>query len=146
MGENIVIDTATSLDVVEDKKRVGMASFEAWLLAKPQVDIPLSHYFADGIYGRAMMLAAGVAFTGRVHKLRHLCILAQGTMVLTSTTSEPEEITAPHIFVAPPNTKRAGYAVTDCVFINVLPTNETDVETIENEFTSLDYVNLIGVQ
>ena len=110
------------------------------LLSMPQIDVPIKHHFGDGVYGREMFLNAGEAFTGAVHLTNHLNVLAQGTLLLRTSTSEPEQITAPCVFECPKNTKKMGYAVTDCVLINFIGTELTDVEEIEATVVTKDYV------
>ena len=110
------------------------------LLSMPQVEIPLKHYFGDGVYGRQMSLSAGEAFTGAIHLTNHINVLAQGTMLIKTSTSEAEEITAPHVFECPPNTKKMGYAVTDCVFINFIGTDLKDVAEIEKTVVTSEYL------
>ena len=113
---------------------------ETMLLSLPQIDVPIKHYFGDGVYGREMFLNAGEAFTGAIHLTNHINVLAQGTMLIRTSTSEAQEITAPHVFESPPNTKKMGYAVTDCVFINFIGTNLKDVEEIERTVVTSEYL------
>jgi len=109
------------------------------LLAMPQIDVPLKHHFGDGVYGREMRLNAGEAFTGAIHLTNHINVLAQGTMLIRTSTSEAEEITAPYVFESPKNTKKMGYAVTDCVFINFIGTDLKDIEEIERTVVTDKY-------
>jgi len=110
------------------------------LLSMPQIVPPIKHHFGDGVYGREMFLNAGDAFTGAVHLTNHINVLAQGTLLLRTSTSEAEEIKAPCVFECPKNTKKMGYAVTDCVLINFIGTHLTDVEEIEATVVTKDYV------
>ena len=119
--------------------RADIQRAETVLLSMPQIDVPIKHYFGDGVYGRSMFLNAGEAFTGAVHLTNHINVLAQGTMLIKTSTSEAEEITAPHVFECPPNTKKVGIAVTDCVFINFIGTNLKNVEEIERTVVATDY-------
>jgi len=109
------------------------------LLSMPQIEPPIKHYFGDGVYGREMFLAAGHAFTGAVHLTNHINVLAQGTMLIKTSTSDAEKIEAPHVFECTPNTKKMGFAVTDCVFINFIGTDLKDVDEIERTVVADDY-------
>tara|TARA_R110000851_G_scaffold326445_2_gene495120 strand:- start:4909 stop:5304 length:396 start_codon:yes stop_codon:yes gene_type:complete len=120
--------------------RAEIQKAEIALLAMPQIDVPLKHYFGDGVYGREMFLNAGEAFTGAIHLTNHINVLAQGTMLIRTSTSEAEEITSPHVFECSPNTKKMGYAVTDCVFINFIGTDLKDVNEIERAVVSSEYI------
>ena len=119
--------------------RAEIKKAENVLLSLPQIDIPLKHFFGDGVYGRAMYLNAGEAFSGAIHLTNHINVLAQGTMLFRTSTSEAEQITAPHIFECPPNTKKIGFAVTDCVFINFIGTDLKDIAEIERTVVTSEY-------
>lgn len=106
----------------------------------PQVEIPVEHHFAPGIYARVIHIPAGVVLTGKIHKTLHMCILAQGTVHVTIDNGEHAEVfDAFCIFNAPAGSKKAIYAETDAVFINVHPTELTDLEMIEKEFIAPSY-------
>ena len=120
--------------------RIEISKAEAALLTMPQSSPPIRHFFGDGVYGREMTLAAGEAFTGAVHLTDHINVLAQGTLLIRTSTSEPERITAPHVFECSKNTKKMGFAVTDCVLINFIGTDLKDIEEIENTVVSTDYI------
>lgn len=95
------------------------------------VDLLAVHHFAHGTYTRELLIPAGVALTGKIH--RHSCIniLAKGTILVTDGENDLE-ITAPHTFVSPAGSKKAGFALTDVVWINVHPwAGEPDIDLIE---------------
>ena len=57
---------------------------EAEIAAMPQLDIPVRHFFAPGVYVREVTIPAGAALTGKIHKYAHLCIVSKGDIsVLT---------------------------------------------------------------
>lgn len=120
--------------------RAEIESFEKAMLLMPQIEIPLKHYFGDGVYGRSMLLKAGEAFTGAIHLTNHINVLAQGEMLIRTSDSEAERITSPHVFESRSNTKKTGYAVTDCVFINFIGTDLKDVEEIESTVITTEYL------
>ena len=107
-----------------------------------QVDLPLEHYFAEGVYCRVMTIPAGVVLTGKIHATSTVNILAKGKLAVVSSDGGEKMVEAPFIYVSPPNVKKAGYAVTDCVFINVHGTHETDLEKIESEVITEKYLSI----
>jgi hypothetical protein len=129
------VDTSKSVAMA----RTDIAAFESALLELPQVDLPLNHHFSHGIYCREMMVAAGRAFTGAIHKTEHMSLLLHGEMLLNSTTGEAIRIHAPFMMISPPDTKKAGYAVTDCIFMTIHGTHERDLDKIEAEFVTDKY-------
>ena len=99
----------------------------------PPVDAPITHHFADGIYGREMFIPAGTVLTGKIHRFATLNILLEGEIHVT-TDSGVERVVAPQVYVSPPGTKKVGYAHTDVRFLNVHPTKLRDIEAIEAKF------------
>lgn len=132
---NLAQRTEKGIEVARDS----VANFEAALLEMPQTDLPIQHHFADGVYGREMFVPAGAAFTGKVHKKEHMSILLSGEMLIKTTTGGSDRIIAPCMFISPPNTKKAGFAVTDCTFMTVHGTHERDIDKIEAELVSDTY-------
>lgn len=121
---------------------------EAIMLQMPQVDLPVNHHFAEGLYARELHIPAGVTLTGRVHKRENLNILSKGKMLLYAEHGAVE-IDAPYTVVSPAGTKRMAYAVTDCVWTTMFVTNETDVDVILEEFTTItmqEYLSYASTQ
>jgi hypothetical protein len=98
----------------------------------PQRDCPLAHHFADGLYGRVLTLPADTIAIGKLHATEHLFMLLAGEMTIV-TDEGPKRIQGPIVTVSPPGTKRAVYAHTECVTMNVHhnPGNTTDLDRIE---------------
>ena len=126
-------------------------AMEQFMLNHPKgiKELPAEHYHIEGVYVRSLFIPKDMILTGAIHNTEHISILAQGTIKVTNGT-DSFEISAPHIMIDKPGVKRLGYAVTDCTFINVIRTDLTDVDEIENEVTSKDFdeyeLKLIGRQ
>lgn len=110
-----------------------VAAFEQMMLEQPQVEIPVKHYFSEGVYGREIFIPKGTILTGKIHKYSQLNILASGAMEVL-VEDKVRLVQAPFTVVSPPGTKRIARAVEDCVWITVHGTNETDLEKIEDHF------------
>lgn len=106
---------------------------EDFLRTQPKDDCATSHYFADGVYGRALLIPAGTCLTGKMHRQRHLNFLMQGTIRVWTEEDGTKELEAPQIIVSEPGTKRVGYALTDTIWVTVHATDKTDLEEIEAE-------------
>ena len=100
----------------------------------PQVEMRLEHHFAKGLYARELHIPAGTLLTGKIHKYEQINILSKG-QIRVLTQNGIVEVSAPFIVVSPPGTKRIALAITDCVWITVLPTDEKDPQAIEDQFT-----------
>jgi hypothetical protein len=101
--------------------------FEAFLLTLPQVDLPIVHHFTEGLYARDMMIPAGVALTGAVHRGDSFFMIRSGVLAIL-TPHGPELVAPGFMHPTKAGAKRAGYAVTDviCTTFHANPTNETD--------------------
>src|SRR5438128_2384056 len=109
----------------------------------PQVECPVRHYFAPGMYAREMTIPAGVVLTGAVHKTEHLSIVSAGRILVDDGTG-PVEICAPYTFVSKPGAKRAGYAIEETVWTTLHPTTTTDLELLAEELTESTAAELLG--
>jgi hypothetical protein len=108
-------------------------NLEALMLKEEQVDCPISHHFAPGVYMREMFAPAGTIIVGHHHKTKHMNILLKGSMSLVEADGRVTKMEAPLMFLAEPGRKCA-YVHEDIAFVNVHPTEETDLEIIEATF------------
>jgi len=99
---------------------------------------PVTHHFAPGTYAREMFLPAGHAIIGKIHKHAHLNIISKGKVVVT-TEAGTEELEAPHTFTSYAGTKRAVYILEDAVWTTIHPTEETDLDKIEEYVIAESY-------
>lgn len=109
--------------------------FEAEMAKQPQVALPLKHYFAPGIYARELFIPAGVLLTGKIHKFSQINILSKGRMCILNDDGL-KDIEASYTVVSPAGTKRIALALTDCIWTTFLPTDESDLQKIEDHFTA----------
>lgn len=91
------------------------------------------HHFAPGVYVRELFIPAGMVLTGKIHKHELMNILVSGTIRVT-TDDGVTELTGPKIYNSSPGMKKAAYAITDVIWLNVHPTEETDLVKIEDQF------------
>jgi hypothetical protein len=99
----------------------------------PPVECPVTHHFAPGIYAREMLIPKGTVLTGHVHKYTNLNIMSAGELSVL-TEEGVKRVKAPFTIVSPPGTKRVAYAHEDTVWTTIHPTDETDVDKIEQHF------------
>jgi hypothetical protein len=104
---------------------------------------PVKHWLAPGIYAREIHLPAGTVVVGKIHRHRHFNIISQGS-ITCYTEFGLETHTAPASFISEPGTKRVVHTHEDAIWttIHSNPTDETDIETLENMFTALEYAEL----
>jgi hypothetical protein len=104
---------------------------------------PVKHWLAPGIYAREIHLPAGTVVVGKIHRHRHFNIISQGS-ITCYTEFGLETHTAPASFISEPGTKRVVHTHEDAIWTTIHhnPTDETDIETLENMFTALEYAEL----
>lgn len=102
------------------------------LIAKaPQVEFPLIHRFTPGLYIREIFMPAGAVLTSKIHKTEHPFVISKGRVSVYSEGQGVEMLVAPHTGVTKPGTRRVLCIHEDTVWITFHPTQETDLEVIE---------------
>lgn len=107
---------------------------QATLAEMPQVDCPLEHFFAPGMYMRKCTIPAGTVVVGKMHRHQHPTMLVKGEATIL-TNKGMERIQAPYLWISQENAKRPVFAHTDCEFVTVhLNTGDTtDLDRLEAE-------------
>jgi|SRR5882724_12399049 len=112
---------------------------EAALLKLPALDLPVRHYFADGVCARELTIPAGCLLTSRRHLTRHLCFVARGEITVWGDGVEPHVVHGPCTIVGEPGTRRIGYAHTETVWTTVFLNAEghTDADAMLDVVTEI---------
>ena len=58
----------------------------------PEVDCPLQHMFAPGVYIRTIFIPKGTCIVGKIHKHRHANILSSGSVLVLTESGGLEKI------------------------------------------------------
>jgi hypothetical protein len=109
--------------------------------AYDQVDCPLKHHFAPGVYAREISVPAGTLCVGKIHIHSHLNIISKGSGFVATETGR-EYFNAPYTFTSEVGTKRAVHAITDVIWTTIHLTEKTDLAEIEAEIIAPDYETL----
>ena len=99
---------------------------------------PVKHSFADGCYIREIFNPANELIITKIHKKEHPFFLMEGKMSIL-TEDGVKHIEAPYHGITKPGTKRAIFTHTDCVFVTVHATENTDIQKIEEEVIAKDF-------
>jgi hypothetical protein len=108
------------------------------LMAMPQVEIPLQHFFAHGVYARQGVIKKGTLLIGAIKKISHINIITSGDISIFTEAGE-QRITGPATMVSAPGTKRVGYAHEDTVWTTIIGTDQTEVEKVEEQVLAKTY-------
>lgn len=111
---------------------------EQAIKALPPVVIEPTHHFAEGLYGREILIPAGTILTGKVHRGEHLNFLMKGEITVW-TEEGMKRLQAPAVIVSKPGTKRIGYTHSDTIWITVHATHERDLERLEAELIEPEF-------
>lgn len=125
--------------------RAKVVALEEEVKKLPQVEMPPTHYFAQGVCAREITIPKGVVLVGRVHHQSQINFIMRGDISVT-TPEGVKRVQGPHVIVSPAGTKRVGYAHEETVWITVLGTNETDPKVIEDTLTSATFEEFILAQ
>lgn len=107
------------------------------LLQLPQVDCPLQHRFAPGVYVREIEMPADTFIIGGEHKTEHFNIVLTGK-ALVMMDGVVHEITAPTTFVSGPGVRKTLYILETMRWqtIHANPDNEQDIDTLEHRIVT----------
>lgn len=124
--------------------RERIMALETRLAELPQVEIPIEHHFAAGIYARTMIAPRGTMLTGKIYKVPQMIILNSGEITIRSEFFNGR-IRGPHIYESPVGAKRFGFCHTDVVWTCLTSVKATNVEDAEKEvyaetYEELDYL------
>jgi len=121
------------LDVATNRIALATRLEQAIRNELPLIDGEVVNHFSHGVYGRELRVPAGSVIVGHIHKFENMNVLLEGEMTVI-TEDGPKRIGPGFLIVSPPGTKRAAYAHTDCRWLTVHGTHETNIDLIESEF------------
>lgn len=138
-----IVEQATDIEIPQDPVafRASVMELQRVMAEYPQVETPLKHYFAHGVYAREMTIPAGTAVIGKIHKYEHISVVSKGEIIVF-TEHGAKRIKAPYTMVAPPGTKRAVIALTETIWTTFHATESRDLTEIEAQVIAPDYEEL----
>ena len=134
-----------TLQTAQPNARQKAERMQAAMLGVEQVDCPIKHYFAPGVFAREITIPEGVCVVGAVHKTDNLAIVSQGT-VLVVTDSGTKILKAPCQVLVKAGQKTAVTALELVVWTNFFPNpdNETSIDKLVQKFTESTLAELLG--
>lgn len=130
--------TEGKLEVNRDK----LMTLQQMVMTHPDVkersDYPVRNHFAKDLYARELFIPAGNLIIGEIHRHSSINTLCSGKIILV-TEEGTLHLEAPYIVASKPGIKRVIFTKTNCTWLTVHGTAETDVDKIEEEFIAKDY-------
>lgn len=117
----------TSVETHESK----IDKLESLMRTMEQAECPVSHIYAPGLYVRKLSMKAGTVAIGHFQKFYHLNIFLKGKVLMVKDDGIKEIMTAPQIFTGKPG-RKVGMILEDVEWLNIYPTSEQDVDTLED--------------
>lgn len=96
-----------------------------------ELDVPIDHYHAKGLYGRRMYASASTLIISKVHCSQQFTIALKGRCRVLDQDGNKYDIEAPSVFVTEKGTQRALYCYDDVEWITVHASDSTDIDEIE---------------
>jgi hypothetical protein len=140
----VVLEQDQALESLPGPSRETILRFEAACRPLPQIDCPLKHTFAPGMYAREILLPADTLIVGKIHKHAHLNIVTRGrcTVVTEFGRREIDASAGPVTFTSDAGAKRALYVHEETVWTTIHAVQSTDLAEIEREIIAPDYPEL----
>jgi len=117
-----------------DREVEGFCRFLQCLPDELKKDLVNEHHFAPGIYIREMLIKKGDFVIGKKHKTKHFNIILSGSGKMIYN-GELKEVNSGDIFVSEANMRKSLLAYEDVRILNIFPTNETNIEKLEEELS-----------
>lgn len=123
------------MNAVLDRKdfQLKVAELGGELAKFEQVQCPLTHHFAPGVYLREIFMPADTVVIGKIHKTKHFNVLIKGACLIVHEDGRREELRAPLTFVSEAGVQKVLYILEDMIWQTIHPTNETDMEKLAEE-------------
>lgn len=114
-----------------------IAELEIQMLQGPQIDLPVTHHFAPGVYVREGVLKAGNLIMGHAHKEAGISVIFKGKALLRMG-DVTREITGPCMFRSEAGVRKTLYIIEDLHMCNIHgnPDNETDMAVLTQRYVA----------
>lgn len=126
----MISDLAKADGRVQARTPEEIEAYEAELLKLPQVEVPLTHRFAPGVYMREVCMPAGSLIIGHEHRTEHLNIIFTGRATVMMD-GEVQEIVGPCTLTSAPGVRKVLYIHEEMRWATIHPTEETDLNKLE---------------
>lgn len=101
------------------------------------------NFFADGVYGRKLVIPAGTLLVGKRQKRSNITVQIYGDIEVT-TDDGPKRLVGQHVFVAPAGTERVGWTHAETAWVTCHATEETDMARVEADLTEPEPLEMLS--
>jgi hypothetical protein len=116
------------------------------LLKQPQVEMPITHEFCNGLYARTMFIPKHTVLTGAIHRHDSFFCLRKGRLIVTTQNGSPKLIESGFMCVTKSGEKRAICSLDDCLIttFHANTDNEQDEFILWGRLTIPKYEHLVN--
>lgn len=141
-----VMDVFNTQDALVERTdtREKIVRLQSAMTEMEQIECEVKHIFAPGVYAREIFMPAGAVVVGKIHKHRHVNIISKGKAEVITEFGKVM-IEAPCTFVSEVGTKRAVHVLEDMIWTTIHPTEETDLEKIEDHVIAKSYDEIVAL-
>ena len=110
---------------------------EDFMKTLPQETLEINHVFSGGVYIREMHIPKGIFIIGKRHRHETCNVLLKGTLSVcidNGSRGPVNKVTGPLVLTSQPMVRKIAYCHEDSVFLNIHPTQKTNLDDIEKEF------------
>ena len=104
----------------------------AMLCQQDKIDIPVKHYFLDGMYVREIYMPKGSLLIGHAHSKEFMEVMSKGKVLMFNNEGS-FEVTAPFTRRSEPKKRKVGYVLEDTIWTTFHATDAKTVEDAEDE-------------
>lgn len=130
MEERLPVPSETLLERITG---LSVSEAERVMLQVDQVECPVYHHLAPGLYIREVHFPAGSIIIGHEQRFEQMNVFLKGRVLMFGENGEHTELVAPMTFIGPPG-RKMGLIIEDVVWQNIYPTDLTDIAELEAHF------------
>lgn len=135
---SVLSSTREEMEGLSPRDRAFALEHAARATNLPSVELPLRHFFADGVYVREIFMPAGAVVVGHIHKHEHVAIMLKGDISIYDETGL-QRMKGPHTFISKAGIKRALYIHEDTLFTTIhrlRDPDERDLDELKKEYVT----------
>ena len=119
-------------------------AIESELARHPQVDMPVTHRFCDGMYVREIFMPAGTFCSSKIHLKQHPFVISKGRCRVWTDEQGVVELAAPYTGITQPGTRRFLHIIEDTVWVTFHITQKRTISEIEDEIIFKHDAHVLG--
>jgi hypothetical protein len=125
--------------------RIKLKEVQDLALQQEQIQCPVTHNFAPNVYMRQILMPAGSFIIGKTHKTEHFNIILAGSAEVM-IDGVIQFIQAPFTFTSKAGAKKVLRIHEEMIWATIHPTEETDIEKLEELFVFTEEEERIALE